>query len=155
MSQEDALKIAFPYDSKVERKTIFLNEEQITEIQKKSKAKMHSEIVTYYIGETEKNMRGYAFFESHNVRTMPETMMTVLNPDGSVKMVEILAFHEPPDYKASKKWLEQLEGKKEIHELWVKRGLRNITGSTLTTQAIAEGVRRQLAIFEIILRSEQ
>ncbi len=64
-------------------------------------------------------------------------------------MVEILAFYEPEDYCPPKKWL-QLFSKKELNDdLRVKRGIRNVAGATLTTQAITDTVRRAIATYRV------
>ena len=154
MNQEAALRLAFADKTQVERKTLFLKPPQIQAIQKKAKSKINSELVTYYVGQEKGRVLGYAFFESHIVRTMPETFMVVLDAQGRVRFVEMLAFFEPEDYLPPPKWLELFENKALDKDLWVKRGIRNISGSTLTTQAITAGVRRILAIYEIAIKDD-
>ena len=111
-------------------------------------------MVTYYVGKSTRGIHGYAFFETHIVRTMPETFMAVVNPDGNLKFVEILAFYEPEDYLPPRRWLDLFRGRKLGDDLWVKRGIRNITGATLTTQAITDGIRRILATFRVAIKKE-
>jgi len=149
MSQEEALGLAFSSGTVVERKNLYLSPEQKKQIEKKAKSKLDSNLVSYYIGTSSRGSEGVAFFNSHIVRTMPETLMAVVNPDGSLRFVEILAFYEPEDYLPHKKWFGLFENKKLDNDLWVKRSIRNVTGATLTTQAITEAVRRLLATFEI------
>jgi Na+-translocating ferredoxin:NAD+ oxidoreductase RnfG subunit len=64
--------------------------------------------------------------------------------------VEILAFDEPPDYLPKRAWLGQFSGKRLDDELSVKRGIRGITGATLSSQAVTDAVRRVLAIHEAL-----
>jgi Na+-translocating ferredoxin:NAD+ oxidoreductase subunit G len=154
MTQEEALKRAFPGAS-VERKTVFLEEAQVKEIQNLARAKLESEVVTFYVGKSTAGVLGYAFVETHIVRTMPETFMAVLNPDGTVSFVEILAFYEPEDYLPPKRWLGLFGNKKLDNDLMVKRGIRNVTGATLTAQAITDGVRRILAIYQVAIQKER
>ena len=87
-----------------------------------------------------------AYFESHLVRTMNEVFMVVVGPDDAVEGVEILSFAEPDEYLASKRWLGQFSGRKLGTELMLRRGLRNITGASLTSEAVTRGVRRVLAV---------
>lgn len=143
MSQKDALALAFP-GAAPERRTAFLTEEQAAAAEKAARAKLGSRLWTYYVaGSTA------AYFESHPVRTMDETVMVVLR-DGKVAFVEVLAFAEPPDYMASPRWLRQLEGRGLDDELALRRGLRGITGATLTAEALTRAVRRVLAVHEVI-----
>ncbi|MBI2069539.1 MAG: FMN-binding protein [Elusimicrobia bacterium] len=151
LTQDQALAIAFP-GARVERRTVFLTKEQMARIEKKAKAKVADEMFAYYVARSTDGILGYAFFESHIVRTMPETFMVALNPGGDIRVVELLAFYEPEDYKPHPKWLRTFKGRELSDQLWVKRGLRNIAGATLTAQAIAEGVRRILAVYEVAVK---
>jgi len=155
MTQQEALKLAFPKASSIERKTIFLTDEEIKAVQARAGAKVESSIVTYYLGRGPNGVEGYAFFETHTVRTMPETFMAVVNPDGTLRCVEMLAFYEPEDYAPPRKWLGLFPRKRLDEKLWVKRGIRNIAGATLTAQAITQGVRKILAIFELVVQKER
>lgn len=143
LSQKDALALAFP-GAAPERRTAFLTDAQAAAAEKAAKAKLGSQVWTYYVaGSTA------AYFESHPVRTMNETVMVVVR-EGQVAFVEILSFSEPEDYMASKRWLAQLEGRPLDDELALRRGLRGITGATLTAEAVSRAVRRVLAVHEVI-----
>lgn len=152
LDQEQALKLAFPAGATVERKSLYLDEPTKQKIEALAKAKVESGHVPYYVGRSSGSVVGTAFFSTHNVRTMPETVMVVVNPDGTVKLVEMLAFYEPEDYLPPKRWMGLFTGKPLDKDLWVKRGIRNVTGATLTTQAITDAVRRSLAIYEVAVR---
>jgi hypothetical protein len=148
LSQKDALALAFPGDAKVERKTAFLTDEQLAAAEKAAGTKIDSKIWTYYVGSS--SAAGTAYFESHRVRTMNEAFMVVVNPDATVRFVEILSFAEPDEYLAPKKWLGQFSGRKLDEDLMLRRGLRNITGASLTSDAVARGVRRILAVHQVL-----
>ncbi len=151
-TQSDVLKSLFPENSTVERKVVFLTDDQTKTIEKLAKAKLESKLVTYYIWTRRDSVLGYAFFETNVVRTKPETFVVGLNPDGSVKSIEILAFYEPLDYLPTSRWLK-LFNKKILNDgLWPKRDIHNITGATLTAQAITQGVRKILAIYQVAIQ---
>ncbi len=86
---------------------------------------------------------------------MPETFMAVINPDSTVRAVEILAFYEPEDYLPPKRWIEQFRSKSLNSDLWLKRGVQNIVGATLSAQSVTEGVRRLLSTFEVAIPKEK
>lgn len=148
LSQKDALALAFPGDAKVERKTAFLTDEQLAAAEKAAGAKIDSKVWTYYVGSS--SSAGTAYFESHRVRTMNEAFMVVVNPDATVRFIEILSFAEPDEYLAPKKWLGQFSGKPLDDDLMLRRGLRNITGASLTSDAVTRGVRRVLAVHQVL-----
>ena len=91
--------------------------------------------------------------DTHVVRTMPETVLTVTEPDGRLRMALVLQFGEPPDYLPRAAWLSTLAGKPLDDDLWPGHGVRRVTGSTLTVQALTEAVRRALAIEALVLRA--
>ncbi len=153
LSRQEALDLYFA-GMKVDRKTSFLSDEQVRDIQALARATVLSKVLTYYAGRKDGRVVGYAFFETQTVRTMPETYMVVVNPDGTVRAVELLAFFEPDDYRPPERWLEQFDNVSAKNDLWLKRGIHNIVGATLTAQSITEGVRRVLAEFEIVVLKE-
>lgn len=151
MNQEEALRLAFSSGTVVERKNLYLSVDQKKQIERRAKSKLGSDLVTYYIGTTASGIEGFAFFDSHTVRTMPEALMAVVNPDGSLRFVEMLSFYEPDDYLPPKRWFELFQNKRLDEDLWVKRSIRNVTGATLTTQAVTEAVRRILATYHVAI----
>jgi hypothetical protein len=109
-------------------------------------------MVTCYVGERGGAVQGYAFFETQVVRTLPATFMVVLDPGGRVRTVQILAFHEPSDYQPPDRWLRQFRGRALGRGLAVGQDIVGIAGSTLSSQAVTAGVRRILAVYDVLLR---
>ncbi|TDI87145.1 MAG: FMN-binding protein [Caldithrix sp.] len=150
-TQQQALQEAFPNSDSIDRKTLFLTEKQVNQIQRLAKAKLESKIVTFYVGKKADSIMGYAFFESNIVRTKPETFMVVLDKRARLKIVEVLAFYEPLDYLPTSNWFALFAGKILSDKLWPKRDIHNITGATLSVQAITLGVRKMLAIYQVAI----
>lgn len=150
LAQREALALAFPPGTAVERRTAYLTEDERLRAQAAARAKVESGVWTYYVGRSSAGPQGYAYFETHVVRTMTETVMAVVEPGGRLRSVELLAFAEPDDYRPTPRWLGQFEGRGEGGELFVGRALRNMTGATLTSHALSDSVRRVLAVHEVI-----
>lgn len=153
-TKDEALRKAFPRATAIDRKTLFLTDQQVKKVESAARAKIESKVVTYYVGMNGTSVIGHAFFETHVVRTMPETFFLVITPDGVVQAVEILAFYEPEDYLPPKRWLELFRNKILNDDLWVKRGIQAISGATLSANAITSGIRRMLAIHQLIVPKE-
>jgi Na+-translocating ferredoxin:NAD+ oxidoreductase RnfG subunit len=149
-SREQALARAFPPPAVTERKTYFLTDAERERASRLAKAKIDSSLVVAYVGRGPKGLVGTAYFDTHTVRTMPETILVTVKPDGSVGGVEVVAFGEPEDYLPRPRWLRLFGGRRLDADLAVGRGLAHVTGATLTTRAIAEAVRRVLAIHSVI-----
>lgn len=150
LTQKEALALAFPGQTVVQRETAYLTDEQVKKAETLGKVKIPSKVWSFYVGVSTGGTEGYAYFESHVVRSMTETFMAALNPDGSLRFVELLAFEEPEDYLPSPRWLAQFKGRSLKDDLMVHRTIRNQTGASLTSEALSAGVRRVLAVHALI-----
>jgi hypothetical protein len=150
LTQEEALRLAFPGAS-VERKTAFLTEAQRREAQKLSGDEvLPAALATYYAATKDGKDDGTAYFDTHLVRTMPQTIMVVVDPSGAIARVEVLSFSEPEEYMPRPRWYAQFSGKPLNAELSMKRGIRPVTGATLTARATTEAARRMLALHRVL-----
>jgi len=149
-SREEALSRAFPPPATIERKTYFLTDVERQKASKLARAKIESSLVVAYVGRSPKGTLGTAYFDTHTVRTMPETLLVTVRPDGALEGVEVVAFGEPEDYLPRPRWLRLFAGRRLDADLAVGRGLAHVTGATLTTRSIADAVRRVLAIHAVI-----
>jgi len=151
-SKQEALAIAFPGADRVETRTFFLTEEQVQQVATLAAAPVESKLVTFYIGYRNGQVSGYGLIDTNLVRTLPETFLIVLSPTAEVQKVFMLAFYEPEEYSPSDRWLQQFEQKSLGPDLQVRRAIHGIVGSTLTSRAVTSGVRRALALFQILLQ---
>ena len=143
---EEALGLAFP-EATIARETLFLTDDQRTSAAETSGTDVASAIVTRFVATgSDGEVVGYAYLDTHRVRTLPETMLVVLDADGTVRRVEVVTFREPLEYMPRRGWYEQYEGRKLDEDLALKRAIRPVTGATLTARATTEAVRRVLAI---------
>jgi hypothetical protein len=154
LTQAEALRIAFPEGVTVERRTAFLTDAQQREVQKLARTENPPEaLVVYYVGRRDGQPVGTAYFDTHQVRTMPDTILVLVDPAGLVLRVEVLSFLEPEDYLPMPRWYGQFAGRPLDDELSLKRGIHPVAGATLTARATTEAVRRVLAL-DRLLRSE-
>jgi hypothetical protein len=76
-----------------------------------------------------------------------------LSVSGAVKQIEILDYRETYGYEVREaSWREQFVGKTTQNSLKLDGDIRNISGATLSSRHITEGVRRLLATYEVALR---
>lgn len=76
-----------------------------------------------------------------------------LNPGGAVKQIEILDYRETYGYEVREaSWRQQFVGKTAQAPLKLDGDIRNISGATLSSRHITEGVKRLLATYEVALR---
>jgi hypothetical protein len=149
-SREQALARAFPPPATIERKTYFLTDAEREKASRAARAKIDSSLVIAYVGRGRDGILGTGYFDTHTVRTMPETLLVTVRPDGTLLAVEVVAFGEPEDYLPRRNWLKLFPGRRLDENLAVGRSLAHVSGATLTTHVIADAVRRVLAIHAII-----
>ena len=145
----EALEVAFP-DCEIERRTVYLTEQQKTDAVGLSRVPMNSLIVYPYVAVKDGRIAGVAYFDSHIVRTLDETIMVAIDRNDRVKRVELLVFNEPPEYIPPDAWYRLFPGQQLDDRLAVNRDIRGILGATLTTRSTTEAVRRMLAIHHVI-----
>lgn len=149
-SKTEALELAFG-KAPIENLSLFPDETQTAQIQKLSKTKLESGLFTFYVGKENNKILGYAAIESETVRTKPETVMILLTPEGELKSVTILAFHEPPEYMPPARWFELL-AKRPLEEMDFSKGIDGISGATLSTQSALSSVRKVMAMYQVMVK---
>jgi hypothetical protein len=142
---DEALELAFP-SATVSRETLFLTEEQLAAAGAAAGSEPGSAMVTRFVARQQDRVIGYAYLDSHRVRTLPETLMVVIEPSRTVRRIEVVVFREPLEYIPRTTWYEQFNGRSLTEDLTLKRDIRPVTGATLTARATTEAVRRVLAI---------
>ncbi|HXC49882.1 MAG TPA: FMN-binding protein [Candidatus Limnocylindrales bacterium] len=150
-ARDEALALAFPDAERVEARDVVLSQEQHDRIEKLARAPLDTSLITIYVGWKGSAPAAYAIFDTHTVRTFPETFLVVISPDGKVKATQVLAFHEPEEYLPTRRWLDTFQGAALDDDLQVGRHVAGISGSTLSTRAVTSGIRRALAIWNVVI----
>lgn len=151
-SQKEALAESFPNASRIDRRTVILKTKDAAKIAAITGEEVQAKVVVLHSAYKDDELLGYAHIDVHNVRTKPEALMIVLTPDGTVRSVRMLAFHEPLDYMPTDRWYAQFVGKTNQDGLRVGGDVHGVVGATLSARAAADGVRRMLAYWEVLLR---
>jgi hypothetical protein len=150
-SQERALAEAFPGAERIEARSVLLDDAQAAALEARAQVKLERRIWTIHEAHAPGGaLLGTAVIDIHTVRTLPEALLVVLTPEGALRSVRMLAFHEPSEYQPPSRWLAQFEGRVLSPELHLHRGVHALAGATLSSQAILRSVRTVLALHEIL-----
>lgn len=149
LTGDEALHLAFPHCTLTHR-PIYLTAGELAQAESLAGEAIPSAVVHPYVAAGDSAEAGTAYFDTHRVRTLPETLLIVLTRDGRVRRVEVLAFDEPATYLARGPWLAQFEGQALDDQLALKRDIRALAGATLTARATLAAVRRVLAVHRVI-----
>ena len=153
LTRLEALNVAFP-ECDVDRQTHYLTDGQQQEIETLAGVELSSALAYTYGATCDGTFAGTAYFDSHLVRTLPETIMVVVDTEGKVMGIEVVEFSEPEDYIPMDKWYAQFDGRPLDRELRLKRAIRGVTGATLTARATTDAVRRVLALHRVLGKGE-
>ena len=148
LTKEEALELAFE-DCEVTRSTVTLSKAQRARVKKLSGKDPGKSLVYPYVATKDGKVVGTAWFDVHKVRTLRETLMIVVDADGKISRVEVLAFGEPTEYMPRASWYAQFVGKGLDETLSLKKGIKKVTGATLTARATTDAARRTLAIHQV------
>jgi hypothetical protein len=143
LAPEEALRLAYP-GAELERHTAYLTGEQKVRIEAACKGDLERSTVPFYTLHRDGKLLATAYLDTHIVRTKRETLMVVVGSDDNVSRLELIAFGEPREYIPRDSFYEQFPGR-PLDELSLKRGIRGVTGATLTVRATTEAARRALA----------
>ena len=105
-----------------------------------------------YVAIKDGRLVGTAYFDTHVVRTMTETLMVAVDPAGAIMRVEVLSFSEPEEYLPKEHWYAQFPGRSLDDDLSLTRGIRPVSGATLTARATTDAARRALALHQVLAR---
>lgn len=146
----EALKIIFKDSKEVvsEKKTLSPKQKGIVE--KQSGTHLTKSVFTFFIAKSGHQIDGYALIDHEIGKTEPITFLTALTPSGKIKAVEILVYRESHGSEiVQKHFRNQFKGKKAQNPIKVGQDIKNISGATLSARAIARGVKKALALWQI------
>jgi len=153
-SVDQALQMAFP-EAQISRESLFLTDAQLQAVTQQSGVDGQRALTTRFTLREGDRVVGWAYLDTHRVRTLPETLLVMLDEGGRIRRVEVVVFREPPDYLPPLRWYRQFEGRLLDPQLELKADIRPMTGATLSVRAATNAVRRILAVHTVVQREVQ
>lgn len=151
VSLEEALERAVPQAATREKDTLFLDADQTARIFREAGSKPPSRLATRYrLLSEEGTLLATAYLDTHLVRSLAETLLIVVGPEGRVLSVIVLSFAEPPEYQPKERWYAQFRDRPLDDDLRLRRGLRVLAGATLSSRAATAAVRRALVLHRLL-----
>jgi hypothetical protein len=134
----------------VTRASVALTDEQAARVEELAGSRLASRLVLAWTIERDGVRVGTAYLDTHVVRSLPESVLVTVAPDGASTRVDVIAFREPREYRPPPRWLGQFPGRTLEPDLALGRGLAGISGATLTARAVTAAVRRCLAVAAVL-----
>jgi len=83
------------------------------------------------------------------------TYALAIGPNGKIAGVEILEYRESYGGEVrNPQWRGQFLGKGSSDSVELDKDIRNISGATLSCQHVTEGIRRNLALFDVAIQGK-
>jgi len=151
---QEALVMAFP-GAQLTRKEFVLSEAQAERVKVLAQVEVPGRWTVAYEARRNGALVGIGFFDTHRVRTLNETLLVAISPEGRLLRVEAVVFREPAEYMAKAAWVKQFEGKILDPQLSLKGAIHPLSGATLTAHAMTDAARRCLALHQVLFREAQ
>jgi len=148
LTRDQALETVFGSDVEFRRETIFPSSTQLARARTLAgkRVDVPGTPGTRYVATRKGRVLGFAYLDTHRVRTLKQTVMVFVSPGGELEGVEILTFGEPEEYIARRNWLRQFLHLRLGDDLRVGRKIHGMSGATLTSRAVTDAARRVLAL---------
>lgn len=145
---EEALALAFP-TATFDRQTLFLTDGERRDAESLAGSDLAGAMITRFVASVDDEVVGFGYLDTHRVRTLPETVLVIIDPESAVRRVEVVSFREPLDYLPPDGWYRQFDDETLDDDLILKGAIQPITGATLTARSTTDAVRRALAIHHV------
>jgi electron transport complex protein RnfG len=109
-------------------------------------------VYTFYVATTAGRVDGYALIDEEMGQHLPITFAVKLSPQAVVERQEIVTYREPRGEEVTDcRFRQQFVGKTAKDPLRLSIDVAAITGATISSAAMATGVRRSIALLEEFL----
>lgn len=145
LTAEQAMHQAFP-GATLAREPHTLTAAQRTQIAKHIGFRLRDSVVTVLVARTATGVQGYGVQADEKGKYYPITFFVAADAALRVKQVSVLVYRESRgDAVRREQFLAQFRGKSTSDPLAVDRDIVHVSGATMSSWAMAAGVRRVMA----------
>lgn len=152
-SEREALATAFPRADEIVSRSVPLDDALRARVAARAGRSVRDRAAFVYEARAGGSVLGHALPIQERGKSLPFRFLVVIRPDGSVDQVLLLSFREPRGWEIERgAFRKQFRGKTLDDPIRRGRDIRNITGATISVDAVTRGVRRALALYEVLVR---
>jgi Na+-translocating ferredoxin:NAD+ oxidoreductase RnfG subunit len=153
LSQDQALRLVFPYSQDITREDYTLDASQLAAVQNALRLRLASATLTIFRGVSNGATDGYAMILDEIGKDQPITFIVGVTPDIRVSRVALMVFRETRGWEVEDaRFANQFRGKTMRNRIAVGSDIVGVTGATLSSRAFCRGTRKALAICEALFR---
>jgi thiamine biosynthesis lipoprotein len=147
LNESQALAVVFGENPTVHREEKTLDAATRTRLEHTSDLEFPETSYTFFINDRGGRPGGYAIVVNEIGKSEPITFMVGMTPEGKVADVAVMVFRENRGWEVKeKRFLNQFRGKTTKSSIRVNEDIINYTGATLSSKAVARGVKRALLL---------
>ena len=152
ISLDEALKNVLPAASDIEKRIIILNPQQKEKIEKDAAVTLHPEYdreFHFYSAKSNTQVVGYAAEDTVQGKWGPIHYLAGFDPQGKITNIVVLSFNERRGRPVAKhRFLSQFIAKTIKDPVHLRKDINGVTGATISSRGITDGIRKLLYIFE-------
>lgn len=153
LTLEQAQQILFPGATRFNPTRVKLSPAQRNSIEQAAKVRVRMDELIAWRVETGNQFSGWFLLDEVYGKHEFISYALAIDATGAVRGIEILDYRETHGSEVrNPKWRAQFLGKKAGAPLALDEDIKNISGATLSCKHVAEGVRRLLASYELVLK---
>jgi len=154
LREEEAPKAVFPEGTSFDRKMIRSTEELKEKIRQrmgKTKTSVWEDSYVTFIAKKGDTILGYAVIVEEIGKHRPITFVVGVGNDRKIKDAALMVYREAYGGEVrDRRFLQQYKGKELKDPLLPYRDIQNISGATLSVEAIGRGSKKALALVDLI-----
>jgi Na+-translocating ferredoxin:NAD+ oxidoreductase RnfG subunit len=153
MTLEQAQALIFDQAKEFVPVVINLTPAQIERIERQSRVKVRVPEQHLWEARAAGKLLGWFILDQVIGKHELITYAVGINPDGSVKQFQVIEYREAYGSQVRYvQWRDQFVGKTLADPLEVGTDIVNISGATMSSQHVTEGIKRLLAFHQVVLR---
>jgi hypothetical protein len=154
LKESEAPKTVFPEADSFERKVVRSNEELKAKIQQrmgKTKTSLWEDSYVTFVAKKGDTILGYAAIVEEIGKHRPITFIVGVGSDRKIKDAALMVYREAYGGEVKdRRFLQQYKGKQLKDPLLPYRDIQNISGATMSVEAIGRGSKKALALIETV-----
>jgi thiamine biosynthesis lipoprotein len=155
VNEAQALAIILGEKAVVRKEQKTLDEALRTKLERASNLRFPESSYTFFIATRDGQAEKFAIQMNEIGKTEPITFMVGMSPEGKVTEVVIMVFRENRGWEVKeKRFLNQFRGKTLHNSIRVDEDIINYTGATLSSKAVARGVKKALLLLDAFYPGE-
>jgi hypothetical protein len=154
LKEEEAARAVFPDTTSVDRKVIPSSEDlrsKIAQRMGKTKTSLWEDSYVTFIVKKGESILGYAVIVEEIGKHRPITFVVGIGTDHKIKDAALMVYREAYGGEVrDRRFLQQYKGTSLKDPLLPYRDIQNISGATLSVEAIGRGSKKALALIELV-----